>query len=265
VTLDPSKLLAAIPIGLRDPLLEEYRMIASNYAEHRWGPSELTGGRFSEVVHTILDGAVSGTFAVAPAKPSNMRNACLDLENKPNTGKPGDRSIRVLIPRALLTLYEVRNNRNVGHVGGDVDPNMMDATVVFALASWVLAELIRIYHAVSTAEAQEAVDALSERKLPLVWSPDGKLKRVLDTKLKGTHQTLLILHQSVGWVAEADLVKSVEYSNPAMFRSNVLQRAHKARLIEYDKEAKRARISPKGSAHVEKDIVAPRMGWKTAP
>jgi hypothetical protein len=262
VALDPSKLLASLPSGLRDPLIEEYRVIASNYAEHRWGPSELTGGRFSEVVYTILDGEVSGTFAASPSKPSNMRNACLDLEKKTNTGKPGDRSIRVLIPRTLLTLYEVRNNRNVGHVGGDVDPNMMDATVVFALASWVLAELIRIYHTVTTAEAQEAVDALSERKLPLVWSPGGDLKRVLDTSLSASDQTMLILHQSVAWVDEADLFKSVEYSNATVYRSKVLGKLHKDRMIEYDKAAKKARISPKGSAHVEKQIVAPRMGWK---
>lgn len=262
MSLDTSKLLAAIPAGLRNPLLNEYRVIASNYAEHRWGPSELTGGRFREVVYTILDGAISGTFAAAPSKPSNMRNACLDLEKKPNTGKPCDRSIRLLIPRTLLTLYEVRNNRNVGHVGGDVDPNIMDATAVFSLASWVLAELIRIYHAVSTAEAQEAVDALSERKLPLVWSPGGDLKRVLDTSLSAADQTLLILHQSLAWLNEQDLFNSVEYSNATVYRSKVLGKLHKGRMIEYDKAGKRARISPKGSSYVEKEIVAPRMGWK---
>lgn len=262
MSIDASKLLAAIPAGLRDPLLDEYKVIASNHAEHRWGPSELTGGRFSEVVYTILDGAISGTFAAAPSKPSNMRNACLDLENKPNTGKPGDRSIRVLIPRTLLTLYEVRNNRNVGHVGGDVDPNMMDATVVFALASWVLAELIRIYHAVSTTDAQEAVDALSERKLPLVWTPHGELKRVLDTSLSAADQTLLILHQSLAWVSEQDLFNSIEYSNATVYRSKVLGKLHQGRMIEYDKAGKRARISPKGSGYVEVKIIAPRMGWK---
>ena len=191
-----------------------------------------------------------------------MRNACLDLENKPNTGKPGDRSIRMLIPRTLLTLYEVRNNRNVGHGGGDVDPNMMDATAVFSLASWVLAELIRIYHAVSTAEAQEAVNALSERKLPLVWSPGGDLKRVLDTSLTAADQTLLILHQSLACVNEQDLFNSVEYSNATVYRSKVLGKLHKDRMIEYDKAGKLARISPKGSGYVEKEIVAQRMGWK---
>jgi hypothetical protein len=257
--IEAAKVLASLPAGLRDPLIEEYRAIASNYAEYRWGPSELTGGRFSEIVYTILEGEVSGTFSAAPSKPANMRDACLNLEKKRNTGKPGDRSIRVLIPRTLLTLYEVRNNRNVGHVGGDVDPNMMDATVVFALASWVLAELIRIYHSTTTAEAQEVVDALAERKLPLVWSPGGELKRVLDTSLGAADQTLLILHQSVGWVKEQDLFNSVEYSNSSVYRSKVIAKLHKDRMIEYDKVGKRARISPKGSGYVEEEIVAPRL------
>jgi hypothetical protein len=85
----------------------------------------------------------------------------------------------------------------VGHVGGEVDPNLMDATVVYSMTSWILAELIRVFHNVSTKEAQEAVDALSERKLPLIWSPNGQLKRVLDTSLGARDQTLLLLHQAL--------------------------------------------------------------------
>jgi hypothetical protein len=258
VSLDTSKLLAAIPGGLRDPLLDTYREIASNFAEHRWEPSELNGGKFCEVVHTILDGAISGTFAAAPSKPANMKDACLALEKNSATGKPGDRSLRVLLPRMLLPLYEIRNNRGVGHVGGDVDPNLMDATAVYSMTSWIMAELIRVFHQVTTAEAQEAVDALSERKLPLIWSP-GTSRRVLDTKMSATDQTLLLLHQSLSWADETSLFSSVESSTPSNYRTNVLEKLHKARLIEYDKAQKRARISPKGSGHVEKEIVAPRL------
>jgi hypothetical protein len=259
VNLDASKLLAAIPAGLRDPLFETYREIASNFAEHRWEPSELKGGHFCEVVYTILDGSISGTFAASPSKPANMKDACLALEKNSATGKTGDRSLRILIPRVLLPLYEIRNNRGVGHVGGDVDPNLMDATAVFGMASWVLAELIRVFHQVTTAEAQAAVDALSERKLPLVWSPGPGLKRVLDTTLSAADQTLLLLHQSLAWVEESSLFSSVEYSNASAYRTNVLVKLHAKRLIEYDKAEKRARISPKGSARVEKEIVAPRL------
>lgn len=258
MNIDSGKVLASIPVGLRDPLLETYSDIASNFAEHRWEPSENKGGKFCEIVYTILEGAVSGTFASEPSKPQNMKDACLALERAPVTGNAGDRSLRVLLPRALLPLYEIRNNRGVGHVGGDVDPNLMDATAVYAIASWVMAELIRVFHGVSTAEAQEAVDALSERKLPLVWSPGGSTRRVLESGLSAGDQTLLILHQSLGWMADAHLVSSIEYSNASVYRSKVLGSLHSKRMIEYEKKHKRARISPKGSEYVEKEIVAPR-------
>jgi hypothetical protein len=116
-----------------------------------------------------------------------------------------------------------------------------------------------VFHSVSTKEAQEAVDALSERKLPLIWSPDGRLKRVLDTSLSAGDQTLLLLHQALAWVDDAELFRSVEYSNSSVYKTKVLTKLHKDRLIEYDKAQKRARISPKGSAHVEKEIIAPRI------
>jgi hypothetical protein len=262
LSFDPSKLLAAIPNGLRDPLLETFGEIASNFAEHRWEPSELNGGKFCECVYWICHGFVTGTYATRPSKPPNMLDVCREIEKLTRTGKPGDHSLRILIPRLLPALYDIRNNRGVGHVGGDVDPNLMDATVVYSMASWIIAELIRVFHGVGTDEAQEAVDALSERKLTLIWSP-GTAKRVLDPTLNAADQTLVLLHQALAWSPVADLLASVEYSTMSNYRTNVLSKLHHDRKIEFDKLNERARISPRGSAHVEKEILAPRLGWKT--
>ncbi|MGY2902969.1 hypothetical protein [Bradyrhizobium sp. URHC0002] len=261
MSLDPNKLLAAIPAGLRDPLFETYREIASNFAEHRWEPSELNGGKFCECAYWICHGFVTGTYAAIPSKPPNMRDNCRDIERLTNSGKPGDHSLRILIPRMLPALYDIRNNRGVGHVGGDVDPNFMDATAVYSTTSWILAELVRVFHNVKTTEAQAAVDGLVERKTPLIWSA-GIAKRVLDDKMSAAEQTLLLLHQALAWVSETDLLKSIEYSNPSVYRSKVLTPLHKARKIEFDKVGQRAHISPKGSAFVEEKIIAPRAGWK---
>jgi hypothetical protein len=165
--IDAAKLLATVPTPLRDPLVAEYKGIVVAYAEGRWKLAGLDGGRFCEVVFTIVEGALSGSFPSGPSKPSRFPEACKALENKSPVAV-GDRSLRILIPRVLLGLYEIRNNRNVGHVGGDVSPNKMDATYVRDGATWVMAELVRVFHGVSTAEAQESVDALVERKHPLV-------------------------------------------------------------------------------------------------
>ena len=130
----------------------------------------------------------------------------------------------------------------------------MDATAVYGMASWTLAELVRIFHGISTKEAQETVDALVERKLGLVWEVD-QIKRVLDPDMKNDDQTLVLLYSKPAWVPEKDLLRWVEYSNATVFRKNILRVLHKSRLIEYDPQLQRARISPLGARHVEQQIL----------
>ena len=256
--IDPTRLLAGLPAGLRGPLIASYQEIAANYFEHRWEPAELNGGKLSEIVFTVIEGAIQGAFAAAPSKPPNMVDACRGLEKLPAvTTRVGDRSLRILIPRVLTALYEIRNNRNVGHVGGEVDPNHLDATVVFSMASWVVAELVRIFHNVSTEEAQESVDALIERRIPLIWEV-GSVRRVLDPNMPARDQTLVLLYQRSGWVPEKELFSSVEYSSSATFRARVLTALHDKRLIEYDETLAQAKISPTGSRDVEERLLKSR-------
>jgi hypothetical protein len=120
-----------------------------------------------------------------------------------------------------------------------------------------VAELVRIFHGISTKEAQETVDALVERKIGLVWEL-GQIKRVLDPAMNKDDQTLVLLYSNPAWVAERDLLGWVEYSNSNLFRKNILRVLHKARLIEYDAQQHRARISPLGSKQVEQQILKTR-------
>jgi hypothetical protein len=247
--------LSLVPSGLRAPLIDCYQEIARNFAERRWEPAELNGGKFCEVAYSIIDGTLKGRFAAGPAKPKNMVDACRALEQiVPDPSRVGDRSIRVLIPRMLPVLYEVRNNRGVGHVGGDVDPNYQDSTAVFQMASWVMAELVRIFHQVSLCDAQAIVDALVERKHPIVWQ-EGSVTRVLDPELSMTDQTLLLLYSGNTWVDDADLTKWVEYSTLTQFRNRVLLPMHKNRLVEYDRALRRLKLTPRGSADVEQRLL----------
>ena len=256
--IDPCKILAGLPLGLREPLLRSYQDIVTNYAERRWEPSELNGGKLCEVVYAIANGRISGSFPSKPSKPRDMVASCRALEmTKPDPLRVGDRSLRILIPRMVQALYEIRNNRGVGHVGGDVDPNFLDATAVYGMASWILAELIRIFHEVSTKEAQETVDVLIERKHPLIWEVE-EIRRVLDPTMEKGDQALLLLHAKPSWVPEKDLVNWVEYCNLRMFRKQILVPFHKSRLIEYDNQQRRVRISPLGSARVEQQILKTR-------
>jgi hypothetical protein len=258
--IDPARALAGLPANLRAELIDSYREIIKNFIERRWEPSELRGGKFAEVAYSIVEGAVNGKFPLKASKPQDMAGACRRLESQPpNAALVGDKSLRVYIPRALVFLYDIRNQRGVGHVGGDVDPNSMDASAVVAMASWVMAELVRIFHNISTQDAQQTVDALVERKTPLIWEIEaGGIKRVLDPKMVGKDQVLMLLHHSTGWVLAADLCKWVEQKNPTRFRDKVLQGLHDARLIEFDTGGDRAKISPLGALDVEKRLLKTR-------
>jgi hypothetical protein len=183
-------------------------------------------------------------------KPKNMVAACHALEK--HTSQP--RSVRIQVPRMLIALYEIRNNRNVGHVGGDVDPNHMDAVCVLQMAKWVVAELLRILHSLPVDEAAVLVDALVEREVPLVWTVCGK-KRVLAPSMSMKDKTLLLLHSSAGPVVESDLLDWVEHSNASVYRHDILRKAHQAKLLEYDPEAKRVIISPQGVEYVERELL----------
>lgn len=153
-------------------------------------------------------------------------------------------------------MYDIRNQRGVGHVGGDVNPNAMDASAVVAMASWIMAELVRIFHGVTTKEAQDTVDALVERRTPMVWEVEpGGIKRILAPGLIGRDQVLVFLHHNTGWVEAADLFKWVEQKNAKQFRDRVLGSLHKARLIEFDAHGDRAKISPLGVTDVETRIL----------
>ena len=255
--ISPAKLLTGLPDGLRLPLISAYAEIVKNYAERRWEPSELNGGKLCEIVYSIVDGAISGSFPPAPIKPPRFIDACRAIEQRPsNSSLVGDRSLRVLIPRLLPYVYEIRNNRNVGHVGGDVDPNFSDATAILSAANWLMAELVRIFHCVSLADAQSAVDLLVERRHPIIWE-NGDVKRVLDPDMPTPDQVLVLLYSSKDWVPEEGLRNWTEYKNPSHFRNRVLSSQHRKRLIEYDLIKGRARLTPRGVRDVE-DRILPR-------
>lgn len=237
--------LTAIPAGLRDPLLSEYQNLVQNFLEHRWLPSELSGGRFSEIVYTILEGHARGAYAASPSKPQNLEQACKKLENNTHV----QRSFRILIPRMLPALYEVRNNRSVGHVGGDVDPNHMDSVAVLSMCNWIMCELVRVFHSLSVQDAQRVVDALVEVRIPVVWS-DGSKKRILQPSLKLPEQLLLLIATTLPRVTVPELLAWSEAPDRKYFM-RVLRGLHKKRFVELDERAGTVQALPPGTREVQ--------------
>jgi hypothetical protein len=246
-------LLAGIPAGLREPLIDEYKGLMRGFFEGKWKASGIDAGRFCEVAFTILEGALSGTFAAAPSKPQDFPRACKALEAMQPV-QVGDRSLRILLPRALPPVYEIRNNRNIGHVGGDVVSNKMDGTYVVCACTFIMAELIRVFHGCTTIDAQESVDALVERKTAIVWD-FGAGKRVLDPDMPLSDKVLVLLYSEPDWVKASDVFQWVKHNNSTRFRRNVLGPLDDAVKIEFDQDGDRCKLTPLGIGDVESRIL----------
>jgi hypothetical protein len=151
-------------------------------------------------------------------------------------------------------LYTLRGKRGIGHAGGDVEANAVDAQTIVGVADWIVCELVRIFHSLSLEEAQSIVDTLSTRNIPEIWEVAGK-KRILRTDLDFKQKVLLLTYAaSEGGVLMEDLLDWTEYSNKSMFKQVVLRPLHREKLIEHDRESDIVYISPLGIREVEAKI-----------
>lgn len=245
--------LATVSSTFRFKLIHTYLDLKRNCAESRYDACGLSTGKFCEVVLRLLQDKVHGTFTPFGRKISNFADECRKLVVAPNTA--GNESERIVLPRALLFLYTMRNKRGIGHVGGDVDANAIDTAAMAKASDWVVCELIRINHGLSLEEAQDLVDGISVRQLPTIWEVAGK-KRVLKDGLKARDEVLLLLYSTPdSAVLLEDLCEWVEYSNPHVFKGNIIGSLHKERLVEHDKETDSVILSPKGVAFVEQNLI----------
>jgi hypothetical protein len=144
-------------------------------------------------------------------------------------------SIRLLIPRVCRALYHIASDRGARHDVTGFDPSRMDAEIATSSASFLLAELVRLFHPgnLTADDAQNLADGLVQRKIPLVTSVFN-VKRVLNPKLEYSDKVLLLLNDSYPKpVLVSDLFTWVEHKNITDFKRKVLQKLHDSKYIEY--------------------------------
>ena len=169
--------LSSIPAHLRSPIIDFYVGILDDYSRSDFEGVGTKSGKICETVYCILVGLVFGTFPSELEKPKNFVDSCRDLENK--SLSTISRSHRIQIPKVLIAIYEMRNNRSIGHVHSEISPNYMDAEFFVRSVKWIVAELVRTLAGVGTDKAAELVDSITMINTPMVWNVNGQ-KRVLD-------------------------------------------------------------------------------------
>ncbi|HWY14270.1 MAG TPA: hypothetical protein VNX86_03920 [Rhizomicrobium sp.] len=124
-------------------------------------------GKFVEHVFRALEFIRTGA---APAEIKSPAATAKLLEN--DTALP--ESVRMLIPRiALAMIYDVRSKRGAVHVK-EIDPRGIDVDLAAKAASWIIAELIRLYHVDNESAVRQEMTALTRATFPLLESIDGE-------------------------------------------------------------------------------------------
>lgn len=232
-------------------LLAEYDEILKRFASGDHRPTELSGGRFAEAGFRICQAACQIRITPLGSQLPRSDKLCADLENVPS--RNANEAFRIHVPRALRTIYDFRNKRDVAHLGTGVSPNFPDSSLVIAVAGWVLAEFVRLTFNCPPEEAQLIVDSLADRRIPLIWQR-GDIIRVLNPKLGFPEKTLAVLyHLDPLTPSDKQLFEAVEYSALRKYRSNVLDRLHDEALIDFRNGS--ITLLPPGKRIVERDIL----------
>ncbi len=217
------ELKAAHPGAVVDAVLQAYDEIESNFCARKWKASELDSGHFVEAVRRIVENVLFGKYTPIGRSLASFN----DGELRRYEQAAGDQSYRILIPRALKSIYGLRNKRGVGHLA-NITPNEMDSTYILATVKWVLAELLRLASQASADHVQAQISQIVERRVPAIWKV-GDISRILDPKCTARDQILIHLYdyspQNI-----SDLMTKIEYKNRVNFLK-IAKRLHAAGMI----------------------------------
>jgi hypothetical protein len=190
MSVDRKAVLAAISPPLPDEiatrLLNEYLHIKQQFFLRRYRPSELNGGRFGECIVRLIQHLDTGTytpFGTSLASTENILDHAFRNVSLPET-------IRFYVNRLTRVVLDIRNKRDVAHVGGKVSPNYADSLLICPCADWILTDIVREFCTCRIEVARQIVANINEIQIPIVAEVDGWV-RVQDTKLDARSKALI--------------------------------------------------------------------------
>jgi hypothetical protein len=153
-------------------------------------------------------------------------------------------------------LVKAYNGLKAAHVDGNFDAcGLRAGRFCEVFLRWAQDELTGAHTPFGTKLANFKDDCDKLERTPKSAGHVFGKRRVLP-KLSYGQQTLLLLYSSPdSAIPMEDLVSWTEHSNGTVYRRDVLTRLHKARLIEYDRDAEMVAISPKGVQKVEAELL----------
>lgn len=203
-------------------LLSHYTDLKAALFTGNWGTCLLAAGKLAEEVVRLLHLRATGELLerVEVSRYVKQRLADHTAENA------------FLLQHACL-LYQHRSKRGGAHTS--FDPQEMDAHLAGALASWILAELVRTVGSLSPSEAYEAVRAVTIRGYPLVEEVAGD-RIVLESRLSLREKICLLLyHDYPHGLEQSELLRDTR-AKSATFRKTLSLMERRSEIHRKDRK-----------------------------
>jgi|CXWL01.1.fsa_nt_gi hypothetical protein len=192
-----------------DASLKHFKDARDKYWLEEWDAVALKAGKFVEAVTKAL--MVYCEKAIPASRKFKASGELKALENAQINGSPAPDTIRIVIPKACIFIYEVVNNRGGRHDAGDIDANSMDAKTIIPLMSWVLAEMVRFCTKGGDADSSMAlIDELTNKAYPLFEEIDGRPYVNIEGLKAGEYALLLLYHAYPKRINRQGLVEAVK-------------------------------------------------------
>lgn len=214
--LEPAFITAGAPADVTHELFLAFFELKRRYVMDDLRPNAVEGGRFSEAAFRLLQWLSAGSFTPIGKTLPSVPKLMTTIEQSGHTSE----SVRLHIPRTLRLVYDIRNKRDAAHLADGIDPNLQDATLIVANASWVLAEFVRYFLKSNPSDAHVAIEQLVARDLPVIQEFNGYPRLLKDLKTSDHVMVLLYwagrpvtLNELSGWLVpkmRANLKRTVQ-------------------------------------------------------
>lgn len=240
-------ILSSVPAQIVNKILDGFTEIESRFSRGDWKPAELNGAKFAEAIYRYLEWKKSGNFT---AIGTQLNRSQIHHQVSQDTSIPD--GLRFQLLKCLDILFDVRNKRDVAHLGDILDVNEMDSRLVMRLAFWSLAEIIREESNLPKDKIQELIDSLSAKTFPIVEEINGDIV-ILSSNLKTDKKVLVALyHKYSEPINQDELYEIVGYSSKGMFKSYVLDNLSNDSFIHISSD--NVYLTEKGIAWIEQNI-----------
>lgn len=174
---------------LANQLLDEFVSMERRFIQRDWGPAELDGGQFCEVLARILYHMDSGNLNQSKALDDSLKY----IENEGNTHVVVPRSDALHLGRVLRTIYKFRSQRGAVHISPHYTPNHMDSRFLIESVRWCMNETLRLFWQGNREMVAKAIRELLQFDVPSI----GKFEDILlvqRTDLNPEEEVLVLLH-----------------------------------------------------------------------